>query len=764
MSRVLPTFRKDLEIIPRIKEGGGFTYLVKEPYSGEVFEFGEGEYVIFCKLDGKTHLDSIQTHFEDNFNIPLNIDYLEAFVRQLTSLGLLESETDTVDGFLEIDDQINSRKLFDPDRFLNLLTIIFGWCFSPIFSIVFYMVLFLSFGVICKYGNDLINEVRIVWEPGFFLFVPLIGIFGITIISEIAKGVACKYYGGYVDTFGIRFLYKVIPRFYCDLTDAFWIKKKSDRVRIFSAGMVCQLLLWGVGIIGWKNTMPGSNINIFWLLLTLVSTLFLFFNINPLFQRDGYLLLSAWLEIPDLRKRAIALCKSWILRKPMPEPLTAKEIRGFKWYGLLSVVFNGLFWMLILGLVGYVLTSLLKGIGAVLFLIILYFRFYQTLKRQGVKLLRYRGILANQTGAVSIRVKRVLQIGLLIVFILIMLIPYPFTVGGEFRLIPNDQIGIRLQVAGEIKEVFVKEGQQVKKGDPVAVLVGRDQRERIEEKQASLDQVNARLQLLKEGAKPEEIARAEQEVATAAKSLEYSQLVANRSEQMFNNKAIPEKDYENALKQRDLDQERLKLAEKNLELVRSGARDESIEALEAEVRLLEVNLVYAKEDLYLTTILSPADGKIITPYISQTIGQYLLVGDLFAVVENTDSIIVEIEVSEEDIGEVQIGARTKLRTWAFPNTLFVGKVMSIAPVAYEKSKGRIDRSLSEREWRIGQKEILRKEGKVIRVLSDLQNNNGILKTDMTGYAKIECARRPLGIAFSRWLVRFIFVEVWSWIP
>lgn len=538
--------------------------------------------------------------------------------------------------------------------------------------------------------------------------------------------------------------------------------RKRERIRILSAGLVCQLLLLGVSIIAWRITVPWGAPHAFWRLLTVAFFIYLFFNLNVLFRLDAYFLLSTWLEIPKLWERSRASVRAWIFRRPLPEPLTSREILGFKWYGVLSVSFEVIFWALVVGLTGYLLVSLMKGLGACLFVFLLGLRFKDTIRGQYMRISFLQGILANEAGAIKLR--RAVQIGLPIVFILIMLIPYPFTVGGAFRLIPNDQFGIRVQVAGEIKEVFVKEGQDVKKGDPVAVLVGRDQKKRVEEVQASLDQVNARLQLLKEGSKPEEIAKAEQEVATAAKSLEYSQLEANRSEQMFRNNAVSEKDYEYALKQRDLDQEGLKLAEKSLELVKSGARDEAIEALEAEARLLEVNLVHAKEDLQLTTILSLADGKIITPYISQTIGQYFSVGDLFAVVENTDCVIAEIEVFEEDIGEVQIGASTKLRTWAFPNTLFEGKVMSIAPVAYEKSKGRLDRALSEREWRIEQKEILRKEGKVIRVLSDLQNTNGMLKTDMTGYAKIECARRSLGIAFTRWLVRFIFVEVWSWIP
>jgi hypothetical protein len=233
---------------------------------------------------------------------------------------------------------------------------------------------------------------------------------------------------------------------------------------------------------------------------------------------------------------------------------------------------------------------------------------------------------------------------------------------------------------------------------------------------------------------------------------------------MFKDKAVSEKDYENILKQRDLDQERLELAKRNLELVESGARDEEIEALEAEIRLLEVNFTHAKKDLQLTTLVSTASGRIITPHLSQTVGHYLSVGDLFAVVEDANTLLAEIEVPEEDITEVKVGARVKLKMWAYPNKSFYGDVITIAPVAYEKSIGRIERTLTEREWRLEREETLREKGKVVRVVVNLSNNDRLLKTDMTGYAKIKCKPRPVGIAFTRWFVRFFLIEIWSWIP
>jgi len=771
LGKVLPKYCADVEIVPRLGKEGLFRYLAIAPASDEVYEFGEKEYFIFKQLNGETPLETIRKRFYNRFNIPLNPDYLESFVIHLTCSGLLEPDASIEEHAVHDDDEVAGIKIFDPDRLLAFLLQLCWWCFTPYFLIFTGITVFLALGVLFKYGGDLVFEIEFLWEPVFFFFFPLLGIFVIQIACEIAKGVACKYYGGHVHEFGVWFLFKIVPFFYCDLTDTLWMEDQSNRKKILSAGIVFHLLLLSMSILGWYDSHTGSKVNLFFIIFICVATLYLFYSVNPFFQRDGYTLLSVWLKTPDLRSRAINFCKHWLLGKQLPEPLTQKQVRTFKIYGLSLYGFHFVFWSALLGLIGYLLVYFLNGTGAILFLIILFFRFNNHLnmfnnylKRILMKLFDYKTSLLNESGMVNLPVRRFVKFGVPIIIILVMLIPYPFSVGGDFRIVPQNQLGIRAKVAGEIKEVFVKEGDFVKEGQPVAVMVGREQQKTVDEVQASLDNVHARLELLRQGAKTEEIKRAEQEVATAEKSLEYSSLQADRCEGMFKNKAISKQEYENALKQRDLDKEKLELAKRNLELVKSGARDEEIKALEADERRLQVLLANAKEDLKQTTMLSPVDGRIITPNVSQSVGQYLLVGDLLAVVEQRGDIIAEIELPEEDVGEVKVGAETRLRAWAFPRKIYSGKVTAIAPVAFEKSKGRIDRALSEREWRIEQKELIRKKGKVVRVLSSMEDPDGVLKTGMTGYGKISCGWRPVGIAFTRWLGRFIFVEVWSWLP
>ena len=73
--------------------------------------------------------------------------------------------------------------------------------------------------------------------------------------------------------------------------------------------------------------------------------------------------------------------------------------------------------------------------------------------------------------------------------------------------------------------------------------------------------------------------------------------------------------------------------------------------------------------------------------------------------------------------------------------LFYGSVIAIAPQAEETSSG-----------------------KIVRILTEIHNPEFKLKPDMTGEAKIEGGWKPLIIAFTRPIVRFFLVEVWSWFP
>ena len=231
---------------------------------------------------------------------------------------------------------------------------------------------------------------------------------------------------------------------------------------------------------------------------------------------------------------------------------------------------------------------------------------------------------------------------------------------------------------------------------------------------------------------------------------------------MYREKAVTEKEYLDFEKIRAADQETLVLAKKNLDLVKNPFRPEEIRAQEAKVRLLEADLILATKNLQLVQLCSPIEGRYITASPAQTVGQYLEVGDLLGVVEDARNRMAEIEVCENDVEEVKVGAKVKLKAWAYPTRSFTGKVISIAPVGYNQVRGKSERVLTEKEHR--NMPIAREGDKVIRVITTINNIDDLLRTDMTGYAKVSGSWKPAGVAYTRWLMRFVLVTVWSWIP
>ena len=754
--------RKDLQVVRRLDEEGRFRYLLSETSSGEIFEFGEEEYFLYERLDGMQEIQAIRCDFAARFGVVLSTESLHAFVRYLGAVGLLVRATgeETV---VAHEDEIHYR-LCNPDRILGVLAALFGWCFSFAGLAVVGILAALAFGTAVKDGGLFFYELRFIPKEELVLAIPLFWILFINPLSEIAKALSCRANGGHVYEFCFSWVYRVVPHFFANVSDVFWVMDKKARNRVLRAGLIFQVFLVSFGLLCWKNVAPATPLQTFFVIFSLAATLNFLFNALPFLQKDGYLILASHLEEGDLWDRARALVKSVVLRRPLPEPLTPRNRRRFKWFGSLAYVVQYGLTFFLFSLAGYQLMTRLKGVGALLFglLLILRFERFFAAKLRKLRSLIPLPALANQTGAVW--VSRLLWITVVLGLVVLCFLPYPYEVGGDFRIVPVSQSGVRAQVAGEIANVFVREGQLVKQGDLLAKINDRDYRMQEEAAKAAVDDLQARLNLLKEGNKPEEIALAEQQVNAAAKSAEYSQSQARRYEKMYKDKAVSAEDLENAQHRRDLDRDRLELARRNLTLQKSGPRSSEVQALEAELRRQEVLLAHARESLELTALVSPADGLVITPHVQQMVGQRLAEGDLLMVIESA-RCLAEIEVSEDDVGDVKKDAEVTFRTWADPLDSFRGKVIKIAPVAYEKSLKRLTRALSLKEQAFEQREILRDQGKAVRLLCEVDvPEDMVIKTDMTGWAKIESTPRPVGVAFTRWLMRFLYVEVWSWIP
>jgi putative peptide zinc metalloprotease protein len=637
------------------------------------------------------------------------------------------------------------------------------------------------------------------------LILAALTLYAVTAAHEFAHGLTCKHFDAEVHEMGLLLLY-FQPAFYCNVSDAWLLPRKSQRLWVTFAGAYFELFVCALATLIWRLVEPRTWLSSLSLIVMVTSAVKTFFNLNPLIKLDGYYLLSDYLEVPNLRSRSFAYLRTAIKRllpgaHSQETSHSSRERRIYLGYGLLAGLYS--YWLLGWVAVNFAsfLTRRYQGFGFVMFTALLMTVFQSPISKGLRKGVGSAAPPAKGTG----QFKRVTRVIIVLAFALAVLYfgRMELSVSSEFKVLPSTNAEVRAEIEGIIDEIYVDEGAVVKKGDPIARLSDRDLRAELQIIEASLAEKSAKLKLLLAGARPEEIELARRAVETArtrresahsryeearriqaeglskskaglAKAKErltYASGYLEDARLLFQSKLISRQEVdkareEAAVRGKELEQaesemkmiladdladvQRLQaVAEKELEealgklaLLLAGSRPEEIEATRAEIANQEARRHHLREQLQLMKVTSPIAGVITTPKLKQRIRQLVTKGDLIATVHQLKTVTAEIVSSEREIADVQVGQRVTLKARAYPEGSFTGNVTSIAPIATKDEEGMGDR--------------------YVLVSCQIDNPSLMLKSDMTGKAKIYCGQRRIIDLLSRRIARYIRIEFWSW--
>jgi putative peptide zinc metalloprotease protein len=338
----------------------------------------------------------------------------------------------------------------------------------------------------------------------------------------------------------------------------------------------------------------------------------------------------------------------------------------------------------------------------------------------------------------AILLKRALILAALVA---VMFLPYRYDPGGSVEVLPLRKNSIYMQQAGVIEEVFFDGGELLRKGTVIAQLANFKQRRDVDVTLAQIKMKQEALNVLMTTPSSEQIDLAQNKLDTAKVELEYSQKRLQRIEPLHQNGTVSDAILEDASKELDIARQKVMEQQENLRVVRTQVNPHQVESVKAEIELLERELVYYRELLSRTELKVPFDGRLITMHLKDLQNKYLDENDLFAEAEDTSRVYVEIDIPESDIGIVAIGDAVRLKLELAPGETVVGEISGIYPTSKESDYG-----------------------KVVTVLALVDNKDQRLRSGMTGFAKIEGEEMFFVEAFSRALLRFVQIEMWSWIP
>ena len=238
----------------------------------------------------------------------------------------------------------------------------------------------------------------------------------------------------------------------------------------------------------------------------------------------------------------------------------------------------------------------------------------------------------------------------------------------------NETVRVTSEIMGQAKEVKVKDGEEVNKGDILIVLGDEQTKIQVAQAQATLDSVQASYDKIKSGARPQEIKQAESAVLQAKINRDSAEENYLRMKKLFTEKAISEQQYEQAKNQYEIADVQYQSAQESYELVIEGAAEEDIKSVEAQVRQTKAALDMAKYQLKNTQVTAPISGKVTSIAVSS--GEMVSPSVPLLSIIDVNRIFVKVGISEKDISKIKEGQTVDLKIDAFPEEKFLGEVVS----------------------------------------------------------------------------------------
>ena len=234
-------------------------------------------------------------------------------------------------------------------------------------------------------------------------------------------------------------------------------------------------------------------------------------------------------------------------------------------------------------------------------------------------------------------------------------------------------------VPARVVRVLVEEGAQVRAGDTVAVLTQAGLRDQVGEARARVTSAEAQVQELERGARPEEISKAEQDLAAATALATNAAADAARARTLAANNVIAKQQLDQSEARSAEAEARRSSLEQALKLVRDGARPERRTAARADLARARSALAAMEANVGDLVLISPVNGIVLVRAAEP--GEVLPAGVAAVSIGDVSRPWVRVYVGQQLLPLLHTGDTVEARLDAFPDSVFHGRIASFATKA-----------------------------------------------------------------------------------
>jgi|SRR5690242_1566237 len=249
----------------------------------------------------------------------------------------------------------------------------------------------------------------------------------------------------------------------------------------------------------------------------------------------------------------------------------------------------------------------------------------------------------------------------------------------------SDATDVGAAADGILRNVYVEEGQPVKRGALLAEIACQDLEARLQTASAEADAARqARTRLLR-GARDEEKKMAADKTDAARATFQEAKSRLDMQRALFEKEEISRAVYDQAVRDLSVAEANLRAAMQNQALVAAPPLQEDSARADAEVSAAEGRVRAAREQIGKCSILAPIDGIVLRVYARRGESYSTVMPRPLFSIADTSVRRIKAEIDERDVERVSLGQKVSIQADALRGKRLRGSVIRISDVMGRKS-------------------------------------------------------------------------------